>query len=291
MTALICCGSSCGVLAWGAWMGYLVNEYSGLELLSSNPRADRFIYFNQAEQWAAMHVAAFLPQFDIHNAKIRYRVMYPIEFFCLSLALLLVLDRMLKFSNPESSISERVVVAAIITCNIIASCSSFASAAEHVQTAGYWRKTSAALAANITQDFELSRTNARVMTERSASTASIYFFSEVVALLIMVVSFSAVGFVTLRRIDGLLQAIRASSAAAATGRQLHANVIITTAFIFLTLLLRCTYSIMFTLSQKLQNSSNTCAASAIPSVQNYCSTCFNTCVIHFPHCIYVTTTS
>ena len=54
MTALTCCGSLCGVLTWGAWMGYLVNEYTGLSLLSTDPLADRFVYFSQAEQWVAM---------------------------------------------------------------------------------------------------------------------------------------------------------------------------------------------------------------------------------------------
>jgi hypothetical protein len=57
MTVLICCGSVCGVLAWGAWMGYLVNEYTGLHLLAVNPLADRFLYFAQAEQWVAMYAA------------------------------------------------------------------------------------------------------------------------------------------------------------------------------------------------------------------------------------------
>lgn len=54
MTALTCCGSLCGVLTWGAWMGYLVNEYTGQSLLSTDPFADRFVYFSRAEQWVAM---------------------------------------------------------------------------------------------------------------------------------------------------------------------------------------------------------------------------------------------
>jgi hypothetical protein len=54
MTALTFCGSVCGVLTWGAWMGYLVNEYTGLHLLAVDPGADRFRYYAQAEQWVAV---------------------------------------------------------------------------------------------------------------------------------------------------------------------------------------------------------------------------------------------
>ena len=55
MTALTFCGSTFGVLTWGAWMGYLVNEYTGLHLLAVDPGADRFRYFAQAEQWVAVY--------------------------------------------------------------------------------------------------------------------------------------------------------------------------------------------------------------------------------------------
>jgi hypothetical protein len=212
----------------------------------------------------------------------RYRVAYPIEFLCLSLALLMVLDRMFKFSTPVSPRCARAVVAVVAACIVAGLCGSFVSAAQHVETSVYWRKTSVALASNDTFNLNKSRDQARALTELSASTASVYFFSEAVALLIIIACFSFVGIVTSRRVSIMLKAIRASSAAATAGKKLHTNVTVTTTFIFLTFLLRFVYSFMFALAHALQDSSASCSSPVSSGAQNYCSQCFNTCACPCP---------
>jgi hypothetical protein len=205
-------------------------------------------------------------------------VTYPIEFICLSLALFTVLDRMRRFVMPEEIMRARIAVAAAVVGNVVGLCGSVASSADHVQTSISWRKVSSAFASNST-DFESFRTQARELTERSASTASIYYFSEVVVLIIIVVCFSYVGFKSARQVATRLQQVPASSDAAAVGKELHTSITATTVFVFATFLLRLVYSVMFALAHAMQDSANLCPSSA-PGVQNYCSPCFNVYAAH-----------
>ncbi len=76
---------------------------------------------------------------------------------------------------PEESTRARIAVAAAVVGDVVGLVGSIASAADHVQTSISWRKASSAFASNSTE-FESFRTQARELTERSISTASIYFF-------------------------------------------------------------------------------------------------------------------
>ena len=218
------------------------------------------------------------------NCERRYRVAYPIEFLCLSIALLTVLDRMRRFAMPEAVTSARVVVAAVVVGDVVGLCASFAAAADHVQTSVYWRRTSAACCNFNSSEFLTLIRQARELTERTASTASVNYFSEVVVLIIIVGSFSCVGFVSARRVRNSVQLIRisASSAAAAIGKELRLSIMATTAFVFVTFLLRLIYSAMFAFAFAFQDSANditscSSASSNPASNQGYCSPCFNTC--------------
>jgi hypothetical protein len=183
---------------------------------------------------------------------------------------------------PEAVAIARVVVAAVVVGDVVGLCGSFAAAADHIQTSVYWRKTSAACCNSNSSEFLTLRSQARKLTERTASTASVYYFSEVVVLIIIVGSFSYVGCVSARVVRDRVQLIHASSAAAAVGKELHLSIMATTAFVFATFLLRLIYSAMFAFAFAFQDSANdimSCSsAPSSPSVQGFCSPCFNTCV-------------
>lgn len=254
-TALIFGGSCFGIITWYSWMQYLTNNYTGMSLLPK-PSEDCFFFFARAEHWYAAH-----------------RVTYAVEFLFLSVANVLVLDRMAGFSMPNIMSTARLVVGAISLANVVGLVGNCVTAAYHVQTAEYWAKTSAALAANSTNLDDL-RAEARALTQRTASLASVQSFSEVAALAIIVASFVVVGLHSLRRIRAAILAVPDRSTAFASGVQMQRDVVITVSFSFLAFVLRCLFSSMFALALQLQNVGAQCPAATLDD-SHYCHPCYN----------------
>ena len=96
----------------------------------------------------------------------------------------------------------------------------------------------------------------------AASTQSLQSFCELAVLLLIIVAFAVVGAACARRIsseqqhhDALVNTADAAAAAPAW-RQLRLRIVGTTAFVFVTFLLRAVYSTMFALANQLQNNGN-----------------------------------
>jgi len=95
-------------------------------------------------------------------------------------------------------------------------------------------------------------------------------FSEVAVLLIVILAFAVVGIAGARRVNSALRNMNDEDGAA--GRQLRRQIVGTTAFVFVTFLLRAVFTIMLALARALQISDAACAATA----NGLCdSTCLN----------------
>ena len=120
---LMLCGSMFGAVAWGANMQSLVLNFNTLNNPSSIPtRAQYFLSFAQIRRWIAV-----------------FSVTYAMEFLCLSVAKLMVLDRMKDFAEDGMSrrwvVGGRVVLAAVVAGNVVGLGGNVAAAVYFVRTA------------------------------------------------------------------------------------------------------------------------------------------------------------
>jgi len=250
-SGLMCCGSCFGAVAWCAHMQYLVSILTVLSPSSTLTHVHLNSLFSQLESWFAA-----------------FGVTYAIEFMCLSLAKLMVLDRMADFAafklgglSRRWTVAGRVVVAAIIAGNVVGLGGSIAAAVYFQRTSNYYSAASAAYAANNTADGLNFHSLAKKELELALPIQSLQECCEAAVLLLIVVAFAVVGAACARRIrSALLQATDA--AAASLGRQLQWQIVGTAAFVFVTFLLRAVYAIMIALVNQLMfvgRRSSTCA--------------------------------
>jgi hypothetical protein len=218
---------------------------------------------------------------------------FALEFLCLSVANLLVLDRMSAFASPKMSggskwvIGARVVIVAVVACNAVGVAASFAITDLWKRSADFSKAASSYYAEN--NDTAGSEMDARVLdqTKLAYSLASVYYYAEVITLLLIIATYCVVGVACARRmsttIRGVLKAglayfrARAIEAevfeeAADQGRRLRLQILCTTAFVFVTFLLRCVYSSMRLTAHQLQDRDKECPLSP----RLFCDdSCFN----------------
>jgi hypothetical protein len=235
-TALMACGSCFGAVAWAARMMDLALQFSALH--NSSLLAGAF-------RWRA----AFL-------------VTYAVEFLCLSAAKLMVLDRMSVFAAPEGTgmrrrwaAAGRFVMAAVVLGNAAGLAANAAAAVHYHKAAAAYIEASAYFAPNITSSFRQLGFEEIVL---AGSIASVQSFCEVAVLLLILVSFVAVGVLSARRVSARLVDVDAASAAAATGRALRRQMLGTTSFVFVTFLVRSVFSTMYAVVYQLRDDNGKC---------------------------------
>jgi hypothetical protein len=244
-TALMACGSCVGAVAWAARMMNLVNFFK------ANTSED------PAEE-ASLGVLLF-------SWRAAFLVTYAIELLCLSVAKLMVLDRMSVFAAPQGArlqkwwaAAGRVVMAAVVLGNAVGLAAN-AAAAVHFQKASEAMVTaSASYAANNTKDGDNFYSLSQQEAQRGGSIESVQSFCEVAVLLLIVVAFAVVGVLSARRVSDRLLGVDAASAAAATGRALRRRMLGTTAFIFVTFVLRAAFSTMYAVANQLRVIGKSC---------------------------------
>ncbi len=223
----------------------------------------------------------FLAQFAFWRAA--FSVTYAVEFLCLSVAKLMVLDRMSGFlsrdrqridgSSRRWAVGGRVVVAAVVAGNLVGLAGNVAAAVQWQPTVELWTNASAEWTVNNTDAADSYGKDGLVYNQRAISTLSIQAFSEAAVLLLIVAAFSVVGIACVRRIGFFLSAQRLGAAAAAAaeadGRQLQRQIVATSAVVFVTFFVRSVYSTMYALAVGLQNY-NSC-----PGKTNLCDACYN----------------
>jgi hypothetical protein len=241
---LMCLGSVFGAVTWAAWMQMLVFEF--ISYAPGLTPAQAQSYFAQNQYWWT----AFL-------------VLYAIEFLCLSVAKLLVLDRMADFALANGDGMPRrlavggwVVMAAVVVGNVVGLCANVAAAVYAKQGGDFNSASSAAFAANNTDAGNNFNHEAFQKLFVAVDAASVQMFCEVAVLLIIILAFTVVGIASSRRLSSALRNMNHEQGAA--GRQLRRQIVGTAAFVFVTFLLRAVFSTMSALAKALQNDDAAC---------------------------------
>jgi hypothetical protein len=258
-TALMACGSCVGTVAWAAKMMQLVNAFK------ANTMIEDPVQLTSLAALAYSWCAAFL-------------VTYAVEFLCLSAAKLMVLDRMAVFAAPQGArlqklwaAAGRVVMAAVVLGNAVGLAANAAAAVYYQKAAQDMSAASAAYAANNTEDGQRFKSLSQEELQRGGSILSVQSFSEVAVLLLILVAFAVVGVLSARRVSARLLGVDAASAAAATGRALRRRMLGTTAFVFVTFVLRAAFSTMYAVANQWRDVGGVCPDGTSP----LCGSCRN----------------
>jgi hypothetical protein len=258
-------------------------------------------------------------------------VMWSMEFMCLSITQLMVLDRMSDFAATQAQsrrwfetrffffffvetrffflffcdilrrlIWGRVVMVAAVASNVVAVAGSALPAVNWIRSADMFGQASALFAQNKTALGCEMYLQAQKQNQIAYSLAPIYYYAEVVILLLILATFCAVGIACARRISFALRGVRKIAAsriyapktsqvfeqAAVEGERLRLHILGTTAFIFVTFLLRSIYSTMRLVAHQLQDNSKSCPGSALGACDASCHNVYASWPL--PLCIFVT---
>ena len=201
-----------------------------------------------------------------------FYVTYAIEFMCLSVAKLLVLHRMADFAVPKSDglsrrlvVGGRVVMAAVVRGNVVGLCGNVAAAVYFTESGDLYSAAAAAFLANNKDAVDNFYFQARQKNQGASDAASVQQFCEVAVLLIIILAFAVVGIASARRLSSALRDMNDEWAA---GRQLRRQIVGTTAFVFLTFLLRAVFSTMNAASNALQSDGDACPDFCDPSCRS-----------------------
>jgi hypothetical protein len=245
-SGLMCVGSVFGAVTWAAWMQTLVALFLIYAPGPSVTPAQAQPLHAQAQYWYAA--------FDLT---------YAIEFLCLSVAKLMVLDRMADFAlakvdgmSRRLAVWGRVVMAAVVVGNVVGLCANVAAAVYSQQSGDLYIAATASFTANNTDAGNNFNNEAYQKISVSSDAASVQMFCEVAVLLIIILAFSVVGIASARRVSSALRHMNDEHGAA--GRQLRRQIVGTATFVFVTFLLRAAFSIMNALANALQNDGAAC---------------------------------
>jgi len=259
-SGLMLCGSCCGAVAFLAGMQALVLNLNIFHSTSTLTKAQFLSLYAQLQRWAAVLFIA-----------------YAMEFLCLSVAKLMVLDRMSDFAAPKGGsmsrrwvVGGRVVMAAVVAINVVGLGGNVAAAVNFERTAESFSAASAAYAANNTADADKLASLGNQKKQLAISTEAVQLVCEVAVLLLIIVAFAVVGAACARRVSSAL--VDMTDAFAASGRQLRLQIVGTAAVVFVTFLLRAVYSTINALASGLQDSAS---FANCPSNNGCDASCYN----------------
>jgi hypothetical protein len=232
-----------------------------------------------------------------------YAVSYPFAFSCIAIAKLLVLDRMLGYSQRKTAaVPSRwsslfhFLIASVVVGNVAGLCGNIAAAAFFFEAA---RSYDLAASANSSAtQVPVWLTTAQSQTSQGVKASATLFGFETIMLLLIVVAISLAGFVTSRHILAALRTVKScqlqdrltsamshrsieetsalkgsTDRVVQTGEQMRRQVLCTCSVVFVSFLLRAVYTTMFTLVTALQI--NAGVVDSCPAYTNRCSTCYN----------------
>jgi hypothetical protein len=251
-SGLMLCGSCFGAVAWAAWMRRIVLNFQ------ANVFADYSV-----DQSSLL--ALSLPWLAV------FAVSYATEFLFLSASQLMVLDRMSDFLKLQADsaprlffIGARVVMAVVVAANAAGLASSIAAAQLWLRAAASFSDAATIFSANQSSSAGRLSFSQGIALNRSAySTASVQSFCEVCVLLLIFLAFAVVGVACHRRIGAMLLGAEAAAQAAASGRQLQLQILGTSAFVFLSFLVRSVFATLFAVANALQDSENPCPSTEL----------------------------
>ena len=255
-SGLMCVGCVFGAVAWAAWLQFLVAEFTGY--FPGTTSAQLQSLNAQAQYWRAA-----------------FYVIYAIEFLCLSVAKLLVLDRMAEFAVPKGdgwrrrlAVGGRVVLAAVVVGNVAGLCSNVAAAVLAKQSADFYSAAGAAFSANNTDSGSNLFNLANQKDAVSDDISSVQQFCEVAVLLIIILAFAVVGIANARLVSSALRGNRGTNDERAAVSQIRRQIVGTAAVVFVTFLLRAVFSTMNALANALQTDGAACPTPCDPACNN-----------------------
>ena len=243
----MCVGSVFGAVAWAAWMQFLVALFTAFTPGLS--KAEHQAWNALIQYW----IAAF-------------SITYSIEFLCLSVAKLMVLHRMTHFGVPKQddnvrrrlAVGGRAVMAAVVVGNVVGLCANVAAAAYAKEAGDLCGAAAKAYAANMTDIGNNFMHQANQKIDFQDFSTSAQMLCEVAVLLVIIVAFAVVGVASALRVSSALRDNKDENVEAA-GRNLQRQIVGTSAFVFMTFLLRAVFAIMNAFSNALQNQDAACA--------------------------------
>ncbi len=273
--ALGCLGSVTGALAYGFRIGQLDSLYNFNSFdaaLTSSSTPSQLAELNSIRAVGRRYTAA-------HFA------FFPFELAFVVLTQLIVLSRMQNFVMKSSRMefwtkSRNLLLAVTVCLMVLGACGNLAAAFFYNQAAGISSNAATAYAANNSQTGSQLRSSANAQHSHAGSVASVQRFSEVIALLLIILAFFIAGFFGIRvvsialnnlfamgqrmvAINGVVgdQSRQLVASASDQGRKLQLKILVTTTFMFLALLLRSIFTIFYAVAQSLQNNGDPCAVS------------------------------
>ena len=259
---LMCVGSVFGACAWAAQMQSII-----LNFLAQKGIEPPHLQISVVAQQYLWTTGFLIP--------------YAMEFLCLSVAKLMVLDRMAEFALPAAVgkskiwvVGRRVVTAVIVVGNVAGLVGNILTTLFSKQLADFLNFYAAVLVANDTDASYQAQlgSQANEKIQVVSDYTSVQPFCEVTVLLIIIAAFAVVGIACARRVNSTLGDLFLinDDRVWAAGRQLRRRIVGTTAIVFVTFLLRAVFSIMNALSAALQNQGVSC-----PNAPNQCDPCYN----------------
>jgi hypothetical protein len=252
-------------------MQQLAYFYSSVGAGRGGSDADRLFFASQSSlssQWAAV-----------------FHLCYALDFLCLSLAKLMVLDRMQHFAASKSHDvqarwlrARKIVIGAVVTCNLVGLAGNTAACVRFAQAASLFTDAASAFKTSRSRDALDLLDHATRMQQEADATESVQLFCEVAALLIIIVAFITVGLVCARVFKhaiGLLRKAGIETAmlgtataqsdllakhAVSEGERLRRRIVYTVAVVFVTFVLRAVFSLMNASADAFQNISAGCPA-------------------------------
>jgi hypothetical protein len=271
-TALMCVGSCVGAAAWAVSM----EASASILIVSFNNRDYPFPQPNP--NYSSFQILSIFANGYTYGAW--WKFMYPIEFLCLSIVKLTVLDRMEDFSAPRDDLRNkerwakagRVVMVLVVAGGVVGICGDIAAGVYELQAADL--ANSAASAANngfsnFSQVLDLVDQSQK-RDQLSVQATSIQEFAEMCTLLLIIAAFVVVGVMSARRVDSSLASMTARAGAKA--KHLRRQIVVTAAVVFVTFLLRAVFASLNAVSASRSNFNdfcrskvNLCSASGTPS--------------------------
>jgi hypothetical protein len=275
-SGLMMCGSCFGAVSWAARMMNLVYGFRANHLILLGNNAEGASFWSLSSRyWRPLHT-----------------VMYSVEFMCLSMARLIVLDRMLRLTAPQGEDRRRwvkfgwILIAVVLLGNSVASAANVAVAAHYNKAGEAFGVASEFFFANNTKDGKQYNSIANLELQLAGSVASVQSFCEVAVLLLIVAAFAVVGIVRVRQLTSALTVLHSSgqdiatgmqiqrsviAVAMALGRQLQQEIVLTTGFVFVAFVLRSIFSTMHAVVYQLRDVGKTC-----PEAKSSCdASCYN----------------
>jgi len=263
-TALMCVGSCLGVATWA----FRMEEAVAFFILSVNLRLYPLPMPNP--NYSLPQIISILANSYTYTAWADF--LYPIDFLCLSIVKLTVLDRMVDFF-VELRDKERwakagwVVIVLVVAGGVVGIGGDVATGVYQLQAADLLH-----LAASAAQNGNLFTMVALVdesqkKNELAVQVQSIQEFAELCTLLLIMAAFVVVGVMCARRVDSSLASMTAHAGAKA--KHLRRQIVVTAAVVFVTFLLRAAFASFSAVSASRQSFRDhcldICTATATPN--------------------------